>query len=153
MNNNTISIIGYVGKHIRVKKMADSNNKVVKFTVGVREYSPNKDKQTTLWFDVDAWNGLGDRVQQLVTTGREIKIDGRMALNSYSGEKDGVKYEVTRPVIKLTSFYLCGKKPTGKDETAETDLQDEQVDDYSSTDSQLDESTQTDEEETSLAIA
>lgn len=152
MNNNTISVIGYVGKHIRVKKMADSNNKVVKFSVGVREYSANKDKQTTLWFDVDAWNGLGDRVEQLVTTGREIKIDGRLALNTYNGEKDGVKYEITRPVIKLTSFYLCGRKPAGKDESQGelTFRQDVEADDYSSTDS--DESP-VDDNQSHLAIA
>ena len=41
---------------------ATVSNKVVKFSVAVKEYSANADEEKTMWIDIDAWNGLGDRV-------------------------------------------------------------------------------------------
>lgn len=89
-----------------------TGNKVVKFSVAVKEFSANTDDNKTLWLDVDAWNGLGDRVPKTITEGREVVVHGRLSLSTFKKEVNGVKVEVTKPVIKLTSFHLCGRKPT-----------------------------------------
>lgn len=115
--NNSITIVGHVGKDPRSKDFDDTGNKVVKFSVAVKEYSPNSDKPKTMWLDVDAWNGLGDRVLQTVTTGREVVLNGRLAISTYSKLVDGVTVQMTKPVIKLSSFHLCGKKPIVQEET------------------------------------
>jgi single stranded DNA-binding protein len=116
--NNTITIVGHVGKAPRSYRFPDTNNVVAKFSVAVKEFSNNKDKdKDTLWIDVDAWNGLGDRVLKTITKGREVVVTGRLAVSTFHKEEDGVKKEVTKPVIKLTSFHLCGKKPSILDET------------------------------------
>lgn len=78
--NNNLTIIGHVGKDPVAKTFSDTGNRVVKFSVAVKEYSPNTDEQKTLWFEVDAWNGLGDRVLQYITKGREVVLNGRVAL-------------------------------------------------------------------------
>jgi len=104
--NNQITVIGYIG-NAPVPKQFDSGSRVVEFSVAVREYSdPNEDK--TLWLDVQAWNGIGDRVTKTITKGREVLINGRLTVQSFK-RNDGT--EVIKPVIKLNSFHLCGKKP------------------------------------------
>lgn len=109
--NNSITIIGHVGQKPKVVSFGDTGNKLVKFSVAVKEFSSNTDEEKTLWLDVDAWNGLGERALKTITKGREVVITGRLAVSTYSKEEDGIKKEITKPVIKLTSFHLCGKKP------------------------------------------
>jgi single-stranded DNA-binding protein len=60
---------------------------------------------------------LGERVLKTITKGREVVVQGRLAISEYTTERDGVKIEVKKPVIELTSFHLCGKKPTSNEET------------------------------------
>lgn len=119
--NNSVTVVGHVGKEPITKSFGDTGNKVVKFSVAVKEYSSNSDEEKTMWIDVDAWNGLGDRVLQTITKGREVVIFGRLAINTYPKEVDGITVQMSKPVIKLTSFHLCGKKPTAPDETLSED--------------------------------
>lgn len=113
--NNQVTFIGYVGTE-PVAKTFDEN-KVVKFSLGVREYTSKSDEEKTMWLDVDAWNGLGERVLQYVTVGREVVIYGRLAINTYPKKVDGIEVKVSKPVVKLTGFHLCGPKPTDSTET------------------------------------
>jgi single stranded DNA-binding protein len=117
--NNQLTIIGRVGQEPRAVNFVGSDNKVVKFSLAVTEFSNKKDEQSTLWIDVDAWNGLGDRVKQTVTKGREVLLMGRLAINSYTKQVDGITVEVHKPILKLTSFHLCGPKPRSADGTTE----------------------------------
>ena len=79
--------------------MAD--DKVVKFSVAVKEFSTNNEKKT-MWIDVDAWNKLGGLVMENVTKGREVALTGRLAINQFTKEEDGVLVKMSKPVIKLT---------------------------------------------------
>ena len=114
--NNTITIIGYVGQNPHAIAFEDTGNKVVKFSVAVKEFSANNEEDKTLWLDIDAWNGLGERVLKAVTKGREIVIHGRLALTTFNKEVNGTKVEITKPLIKLTSFHLCGRAPRKQQE-------------------------------------
>lgn len=114
--NNQVTLVGHIGQDPIAYPFGDDGKQVVKFSIAVREYSPNTDEEKTLWFDVDAWNGLGDRVMKAVTKGREVVLIGRLSLNTYSKEISGVTVQVTKPVIKLSSFHLCGRKPEVKPE-------------------------------------
>lgn len=113
--NNQVTIVGHVGKDPVIKSFEDTGNKVVKFTIAVKEFSSNTDEVKTMWLDVDAWNGLGDRVLQTVKKGREVVIFGRLAINTYPKEVDGIAVQMSKPVIKLTSFHLCGPKPMAQE--------------------------------------
>ncbi len=115
--NNQITLVGHVGKDPVSKSFGDTGNKVVKFSIAVKEYSSNSDEQKTLWIDVDSWNGLADRVLATITKGREVVITGRLAINTYPKEVDGVTVQMTKPVIKLSSFHLCGPKPVADSAT------------------------------------
>jgi single stranded DNA-binding protein len=110
--NNSITIVGHVGQAPHSVSFGDTGNKVVKFSVAVKEFSSKDEEDKTLWIDVDAWNGLGERALKTITKGREVVVNGRLALSTFNKEVNGVKVQMTKPVIKLTSFHLCGKKPT-----------------------------------------
>ena len=101
--NNSITIIGHVGQKPQTVAFGDTGNKVVKFSVAVKEFSSNSDEERTLWLDVDAWNGLGERVLKTITKGREVVVQGRLAISTFNKEVNGVKVQMTKPVIKLTS--------------------------------------------------
>ncbi len=116
--NNSITVVGHVGRDPIAKSFGDTGNKVVKFSIAVKEYSANSDEAKTLWIDVDAWNGLGDRVLQAITKGREVVVNGRLSVNTYSKDVNGVVVQMTKPVIKLSSFHLCGKKPAAHDQAS-----------------------------------
>jgi single stranded DNA-binding protein len=115
--NNSITLVGHVGQNPLTKTFGDTGNKVVKFSVAVKEYSSNSDEESTMWIDVDAWNGLGERVLKTITKGREVVINGRLAISTYSKAVNGGTVQMPKPVIKLSSFHLCGKKPTAQEET------------------------------------
>lgn len=112
--NNQITIVGHVGQNPIERSVAD--DKVVKFSVAVKEFSTNNEKKT-MWIDVDAWNKLGDLVMENVTKGREVALTGRLAINQFTKEEDGVLVKMSKPVIKLTSFHLCGARPIPVTET------------------------------------
>ncbi|MFA6213286.1 MAG: single-stranded DNA-binding protein [Candidatus Obscuribacterales bacterium] len=114
--NNQVNLVGYVGQNPIERSVAD--DKVVKFSIAVKEFSSNNEKKT-MWLDVDAWNKMGDLVMENVTKGREVAITGRLAINQFTKEEDGVLVKMSKPVIKLTSFHLCGSKPVAVSEPTE----------------------------------
>ena len=117
--NNQIMLIGRVGQTPRETVFSDTGNRVVHFSIAVKEYSANTEEEKTLWLDVDAWNGLGERVAKFITQGREVAIFGRLFLSSYEKEVNGEKTSLIKPVVKLTSFHLCGSKPAEREPSAE----------------------------------
>lgn len=112
---NTVILVGHVGQNPSVK-VFDTGKKLAKFSIAVKEYSPNLEEPITHWFDVDAWEALAERVQKTITKGREVVLTGRLSTSTYTKEENGIKKEITKPVIKLTSFHLCGKKPVSNEE-------------------------------------
>ena len=121
--NNSITIVGHVGKDPKTVSFGDTGNKVVKFSVGVKEFTQKGEEDKTMWIDVDAWNGIGDRVLKTLTKGREVVVNGRLAISPYPKEVDGVKVQIPKPVIKLTSFHACGRKPVTSEASTEAQPQ------------------------------
>lgn len=100
--NNTITIIGHVGKAPEIVKFS-SGKSMAKFSVAV-----NDGENKTLWFTVQAWNEASERVIDHITKGREVLIQGRLGLDLYKTKKGESAAALT---IKMTNFHLCGKKP------------------------------------------
>ncbi|MBA3859684.1 MAG: hypothetical protein C0508_03085 [Cyanobacteria bacterium PR.023] len=108
---NQITLIGKVGGEPTAVTFTDSDNKLAKFSIAVPEYSSKVDDPEPLWIDVDAWGNLAERVLDYVTKGREICVSGKLSIVKYNKEVNGVTVKMTKPVVKLSSFHLCGKKP------------------------------------------
>lgn len=109
--NNQISLVGNVGQAPTSVTFPDSDNKLAKFSIAVREYSSKTDNPEPMWVDVDAWGNLAERVLKTITEGREVVIYGRLSISKYNKEINGVTVKMTKPVVKLSGFHLCGKKP------------------------------------------
>ena len=55
---------------------------------------------------------MADRAASVITKGREVVIQGRLAVNNFTTtSENGDKIQVSKPAIRLLSFHLCGKKP------------------------------------------
>ena len=107
--NNSITIVGHVGQNPTTKTFP-SGKKVVNFSVAVAEYQTMQEKPEPIWFDVQAWNGLGDKVISHITKGREVVVQGRLVLHQYKDKK--TDYVMVKPIINLSGYHLCGPKPT-----------------------------------------
>ena len=117
--NNQVTLVGRVGQAPVSTTFADTDNKLAKFSLAVAEYSSKTDNPEPMWVDVESWNGLAERVMKTITEGREVVIAGRLAISKYTKEINGVKVEMKKPVIKLSSFHLCGRKPKAEEEAVE----------------------------------
>lgn len=62
---------------------------------------------------------FADRVLKYITVGREIGINGRLAIPEYMKDVNGVQVKMKRPTVKLTSFDLLGKKPEAEEDMGE----------------------------------
>lgn len=109
--NNQVNFIGRVGQNPVTTTFTGSENKRVKFSLAVSDYSSKTDDHEPLWIDVESWNGLAERVLKCITMGREVAISGRLAISKYNKEINGVKVQIKTPVVKLSGFHLCGKRP------------------------------------------
>lgn len=120
--NNAVTLVGHVGQAPSAKTFSDTGNKVVRFSLAVREYSSNTDEQKTMWVDVVAWNGLGDRVLSTITKGREVVVNGRLSISTYSKSVQDEEVTISKPVIKLSGFHLCGPKPSTDGESSSDEV-------------------------------
>ncbi len=108
---NTITIIGYVGKAPEKVTLNDPNKALAKFRVAVKEPAV-QGQEKTQWYTVEAWNGSSENTLKYITKGREVQVTGRLSLVSYT-TKEGTTQ--TDPVVKMSNFHLCGKKPEASD--------------------------------------
>jgi single-strand DNA-binding protein len=110
---NNVILSGHVGKTPTITDF-ESGSKVCRFSVAVK--NPYKPTDDPMWIKVEAWGNTAERVVSIVTTGRELIVQGYLALEEYTSKKDG-KVHVT-PVVKLVQFTLCGPKPKAEDAPA-----------------------------------
>ena len=113
--NNSITLVGFVGKDPEIIHF--TNSKVAKFSLAVKEYAGKNEQEKTLWIDVDAWNDLAERVAKSVKKGREVIVQGRLALSAFDKQLDGGTVRVTKPIVKLMSFHMCGRKSDSSSES------------------------------------
>ncbi len=112
-----IQIVGNVGRNPELVSFETGAKKAV-FSVAVNDYY-NKDKEgkpATTWYAVESWNGSTERVLELITQGREVMVSGKLMLQEYYS-KAQQRY-VTKPLIKMTDFHLCGRAPRKREEVS-----------------------------------
>ena len=104
MNNVTLS--GHVGQTPQITDF-DSGSKVCRFSLAVKNhYRPT---EPPMWINIEAWGAIAERVVSIITAGREVIVQGDLAIEEYESKKDGKIH--TKPVVKLSKFDVCGAKP------------------------------------------
>jgi single-strand DNA-binding protein len=106
---NKVQLIGNVGNDPEIKNL-EGGKKVAKFTIATNEvyYNENKEKVTdTQWHNISAWGKTADLIENFVTKGKEIALEGKLTHRSYD-DKDGIKRYYTEVVAN--ELLLLGSK-------------------------------------------
>ena len=105
---NSVQLIGHVSQEPEIKTL-EGGKKVATISIATNEvsYRENGDKvEQTQWHRVSAWGKTADIIEQYVTKGKEIAIEGKLTHRSYD-DKDGNKKFITEVVAN--EVLLLGK--------------------------------------------
>lgn len=117
---NKVQLIGNLGKDPEIRYTPEGKQ-VAKFSMAANRTFKNKEGESiddTQWFNIEAWSGLAKVIEDHLTQGDRIYIEGRLKTESY--EKDGeTKYftkVVAREMIMLGSFSSNGDDALDEDD-------------------------------------
>jgi single-strand DNA-binding protein len=85
---NRIQLIGHLGKDPEVR-FTSTGKKVCTFSLAVSrrwKTSTGEDKETTDWFNVEAWGRLGEICKQYLHKGRLVFLEGQLRTDRYERE-------------------------------------------------------------------
>ena len=106
---NKVQLIGNVGNDPEITNLK-SGKKVARFSMATNETFKNNEGekvQQTDWHNVVIWGKLVDIVENYVTKGKEIALEGKLTSRSYE-TKEGEKRYVTEVVA--SEILLLGSK-------------------------------------------
>ena len=106
---NKVQLIGNLGNDPEIITL-DSGKKLTKFSLATNEYYKDADgqKQTkTDWHNLVAWNKTAEIIENYVTKGKEIAIEGKLTSRSYE-TKEGEKRYITEVVVN--EVLMLGNK-------------------------------------------
>ena len=105
---NKVQLIGNLGNDPEIINL-ESGKKLAKFSIATNETYKNEQGEkitNTHWHSVVAWNKTADIIEQYVTKGKEIAIEGKLTSRSYE-DADGIKRYVTEVVVN--ELLMLGK--------------------------------------------
>lgn len=106
---NRVQLIGRVGSDPEVKSF-DGGKKVANVNIATSDFYKNEKGERveqTEWHRIVAWGKTADVIEQFVSKGKEIAVDGKLTHRSYD-DKDGTKRFVTE--VLVTEIQLIGSK-------------------------------------------
>ena len=95
---NRIQLIGHLGKDPEMR-VTPKGSKVCTFSIAVsrrRKNAAGEDKETTDWFNVEAWGHLGEICKQYLHKGRLVFLEGQIRTDRY--EHEGETHYFTKVV-------------------------------------------------------
>ena len=106
---NKVQLIGNLGNDPEIITM-DSGKKLAKFSIATNETYKNAqgEKVTdTQWHNVIAWGKTAEIIEQYVTKGKEVAVEGKLSHRSYDDKEGNKKY--TTEVV-CNELLLLGNK-------------------------------------------
>jgi len=107
--NNNVQLIGNLGQDPVFTKF-DNGNQLIKFSLATSDYYKNKDGekvQDTQWHNLIAWGKTAGLMEQILSKGSRVVVQGKLVSRSYD-DKEGNKKYVTE--IVASSFINLTKK-------------------------------------------
>ena len=105
---NKVQLIGNLGNDPEIITL-DSGKKLAKFSLATNDSYKNAQGEKVdqvQWHNLIAWNKTAEIVEQYVTKGKEIAIEGKLTSRSYE-DKEGQKRYVTEIVVN--ELLMLGK--------------------------------------------
>ncbi len=87
---NRIQLIGHLGKNPEVR-FTPKGKKVCTFSLAVSrrwKNSSGETKESTDWFNIEAWGHLGEICKQYLHKGRLVFLEGQLRTDRYDHEGD-----------------------------------------------------------------
>lgn len=97
---NKVQLIGNLGNDPEIITL-EGGKKLAKLSLATNEHHKDKEgqKQTkTEWHNVVAWNKTAEIIEQYVSKGQEIAVEGKLTSRSYQ-DKEGNKRYISEVVI------------------------------------------------------
>lgn len=97
---NKVQLIGNLGNDPEMITL-ESGKKLAKFSLATNEYYKDADgkKQTiTQWHNLVAWNKTAEIIENYVSKGKEIAIEGKLTNRSWD-DRYGKKHYITEVVV------------------------------------------------------
>ena len=97
---NKVQLIGRLGQEPEIITL-DSGKKLAKFSLATNEKYKKANGEIvndTQWHNLVAWNKTAEIIEQYVTKGKEIAIEGKLTSRNYE-DKEGQKRYVTEIVV------------------------------------------------------
>ena len=105
---NKVQLIGNLGNDPEIVNL-EKGSKLAKFSIATNETYKNAkgEKVTeTQWHNVVAWGKTAELVENYLTKGKEVAIEGKLTNRSYE-TKEGEKRYITE--VKCNEILLIGK--------------------------------------------
>ncbi len=106
---NKVQLIGHLGNDPEIVNL-DGGKKLAKFSVATNETYKNQkgEKVTdTQWHNIVAWGKTAEIIENYVTKGKEVAIEGKLTSRSYD-DKEGNKKYITEVVCN--ELVMLGSK-------------------------------------------
>lgn len=103
---NKVQLIGNLGNDPEIITL-ESGQKLAKFSLATNEYYKDAEgqKQTkTQWHNLVAWNKTAEIIENYVTKGKEIAIEGKLTNRSLD-DKEGNKRYTTEVVVSEVVLF------------------------------------------------
>ncbi|MFZ1378187.1 MAG: single-stranded DNA-binding protein [Saprospiraceae bacterium] len=108
---NSVQLIGNLGKNPEITKL-ENGKRIARVTLATNEAYGEKSKDTqTQWHNLVAWDGKAEFMNQYLTKGQEVAIQGRLTHRSYEAKDGQTKYITEIIVNEILAF---GKRETEK---------------------------------------
>ena len=115
MTMNKILIIGNLGSDPEMR-YTPNGNPVTSFTVATnRRYTTaeGEQREETEWFTVSAWNRLGETINQYLTKGRRVYVEGRLKSSTWTGNDGETRF---RNEITANQILMLDRERSTEDE-------------------------------------
>ncbi len=106
---NKVQLIGNLGNDPEIITM-DSGKKLAKFSIATNESYKNQQGERvtdTQWHNVVAWGKTAEIIEEYVTKGKEVAVEGKLTTRSYD-DKEGNKRYMTEVVCN--ELLMLGNK-------------------------------------------
>ena len=110
MGINKVILVGNVGRDPEIKSLP-SGTRIATFSLATtdRRSKDENGNPRTEWHNLVVWDRLVDVVEQYVSKGKQLYIEGQIRTRSY--EQDGQKKYFTE--IHVREMELLGGRPSG----------------------------------------
>src|SRR2546425_4810462 len=110
---NQCSFIGRLGKDPEMNYTPNAKA-VTKFSLAIDQGK----NQETLWLNIVCWNELAERMNEYLSKGQLVFVQGRLVQRSYV-DKNQVKRVITEIIASTVQMLEKGTKPLPADESTE----------------------------------